>query len=45
MQLHGEDDNYSYTATVLDMDQLDLDSLTSLMTPSKNRNMEEVLRA
>merc|ERR1719186_1916513 len=33
--VHGEDDNYSYTATVLDMDQLDLDSLTSLMTPHR----------
>ena len=33
--VHGEDDNYSYTATVLDMDQLDLDSLTSLMTPNR----------
>jgi len=33
--VHGEDDNFSYTATVLDMDQLDLDSLTSLMTPHR----------
>ena len=33
--VHGEDDNYSYTATVLDMDQLDLDSITSLMTPNR----------
>jgi hypothetical protein len=33
--VHGEDDNYSYTATVLDMDQIDLDSLTSLMTPNR----------
>jgi len=30
--VHGEDDNFSYTATVLDMD---LDSLTSLMTPHR----------
>jgi len=33
--VHGEDDNYSYTATVLDMDQLDMDSLTNIITPNR----------
>jgi len=39
--VHGEDDNFSYTATVLDMD---LDSLTSLMTPHRlGQNSDQLL--
>jgi len=33
--VHGEDDNYCYTATVLDMDNLDLSRLANLMSPNR----------
>lgn len=39
--VHGEDANYSYTATVLDMD---IDSFTSLMTPNRISSDQLVLQ-
>jgi len=39
--VHGEDANYSYTATVLDMD---IDSFTSLMTPNRINSDQLVLQ-